>query len=120
MKSEETTITPIVDETIKEGKSIAIIAYITLIGLVIAFVMNSDKKNSFAAYHIRQCVGLMCTGLALSVVNIIPVLGWIISAACMLLLIALWLRSLINAVNGKEVPIPVLGTYYDKWFAGIM
>jgi len=29
----------------KEAKNIAIISYITIVGLIIAFVMNSDKKH---------------------------------------------------------------------------
>lgn len=31
--------------TQQEGKNIAIIAYITIIGLIVAFVMNNDKKK---------------------------------------------------------------------------
>jgi len=34
---------------ISEGKTIAIIAYITIIGLIIAFVMNNDKKDPLVA-----------------------------------------------------------------------
>ena len=40
--------------TVQEGKTIAIISYITIIGLIIAFIMNQSKKNSFASFHIRQ------------------------------------------------------------------
>lgn len=52
-----------------EGKNIAIIAYITIIGLIIAFVMNNDKKDAFASYHIKQSLGLAVTGLALGVIG---------------------------------------------------
>lgn len=61
--------------TVNEGKNIAIIAYITLIGLIIAFVMNTDKKNEFAKYHITQSLGLALTGLALGMIGMIPILG---------------------------------------------
>ncbi|SFH12545.1 DUF4870 domain-containing protein [Pedobacter insulae] len=104
---------------IEEGKSIAIIAYLTLIGLIIAFVMNNDKKNSFSTYHIRQSLGLMCTGFALFMVNFIPYLGWILSLSATFVLVALWLMGLLNALNGKEQPIPVVGNLYNKWFANI-
>ncbi len=107
------------NQTVQDGKNIAIIAYITLIGLIIAFVMNNDKKNPFANYHIRQSVGLMCTALALSLVNIIPILGWVIALVGSIALIAFWVMGLLNAVNGKEAPIPLLGDLYNKWFAGI-
>lgn len=102
-----------------DGKSTAIIAYLTLIGLIAAFVMNNDKKNPFASYHIRQSLGLMCTGLALGFVNIIPFLGWVISIVGVVVLMALWIMGLMNAINGKEQPIPLLGNLYSKWFANI-
>lgn len=31
-----------------EGKEIAIIAYLTIIGLIAAFIMNNDKRAPFA------------------------------------------------------------------------
>lgn len=106
-------------QTIHDGKNMAVIAYITLIGLIAAFVMNNDQKNTFASYHIRQCLGLVCTGFALSLVNIIPILGWIVSIIGMICLFVFWVMGLFNALNGREKPIPVLGNYYSKWFAGI-
>ena len=44
--------------TVEEGKTMAIISYLTFIGTIIAYVMNNDKKNSFASFHIRQMIGL--------------------------------------------------------------
>ncbi len=46
-------------------KTTAIIAYITLIGLIIAFVQNQDKKDEFAKFHIVQSLGLLLTSFAL-------------------------------------------------------
>ena len=31
--------------SVEEGKTIAIIAYLTIVGLIIAFVLNNDKKT---------------------------------------------------------------------------
>ncbi len=104
---------------ITSGKNIAIIAYITLIGLIIAFVMNNDKKDAFASFHIRQSLGLMVAGLALSVLNVVPFLGWIIAVFGSLFLLVLWVIGLMNAINGKETPVPVLGEYFAKWFASV-
>lgn len=104
---------------IADGKSTAIIAYLTLIGLIVAFVQNAEKKNTFANFHIRQSLGLMCTGLALSLINIIPYLGWIVCITGMVVLLVLWILGLLNAVNGKESAVPLLGNLYNKWFSGI-
>ncbi|WP_369695584.1 hypothetical protein [Flavobacterium alvei] len=42
----------------EQGKNIAIVSYITIIGAIVAIFMNQDKKNSFAAFHIRQALGI--------------------------------------------------------------
>jgi len=105
--------------SIEEGKTMAIIAYITIFGLLIAFIMNNDKKNSFTAYHLRQSLGLGATGLALSVINIIPILGWLISILGSLFLIVLWVIGLMGAINGQEKPVPILGAKFQEWFKGI-
>ena len=42
--------------TVEEGKQMGIIAYITLIGTLIAFFTNQDKRNAFTSFHIRQAL----------------------------------------------------------------
>lgn len=103
-----------------DGKTIAIISYLTLIGLIIAFVMNAEKKNSFARYHIVQSLGIMCTGIAIGVISWIPFIGWFAAVAGSILLLVLWVVGLINAVNEREQPVPVLGEHFNKWFADII
>lgn len=105
--------------TVEEGKTTAIIAYITIIGLIIAFVMNNEKKNSFAAFHIRQCLGIALTGLALGVINIIPILGWLISIFGSLFILVLWIMGLVSALNGQTKPVPLLGAKYQEWLSSI-
>ena len=103
----------------EDGKNIAIIAYLTIIGLVIALIMNGDKKNSFASYHIRQSLGLMLTAFAVSVVSIIPFIGWLVGIAASLALLYMWIMGLMNAINGHEKPLPLLGDKYLEWFKNV-
>lgn len=116
----KTQITQEPTSIIEEGKTIAIIAYITIFGLLIAFIMNNDKKNTFAAYHLRQSLGLAATGLALSIINVIPILGWLISILGSIFLIVLWVIGLMGALNGQEKPVPVLGDKFQEWFKNIL
>ncbi|PKD20848.1 hypothetical protein APR41_12460 [Salegentibacter salinarum] len=99
-----------------EDKSIGIIAYLTLIGLVAAFIMNKDKNNEFATYHIKQSLGLCLVGFAIFIVGLIPILGWIISFLGSLFLLVFWIMGLLNAINGKEKPVPALGNKFESWF----
>lgn len=100
-------------------KSVAIIAYLTLIGLIAAFVMNSEKRQRFAAYHIRQSLGIMLTGLVLGMINIIPILGWIVCIIGVIFLFVCWVIGLIAALNGQEKAVPVVGKYFQEWFKSV-
>lgn len=94
-----------------DGKTKAIIAHITLIGWIIALVLNSQEKDEFASYYIRQMLGL----ILLSIVGIIPILGWIVG----LIAIILWVFSIVGAASGEMKPVPVVGEYFQQWFKGL-
>lgn len=118
--------------TIEEGKTIAMISYLSLIGLIIAFVMNNDKKNSFASFHIRQFIGICLLSFALWIVLIIltfvfalisPDLGSMIGGVLTFViyggLFVLWLLGFLSALQGKEKTIPVVGDKFQQWFKNI-
>ena len=44
---------------ITEGKTLAVVSYFTFIGLIIAMIMNLEKKNAFVHFHCRQMLGLI-------------------------------------------------------------
>ena len=103
----------------QEDKTIAIISYITLFGLIIAFIMNKDKKLPLARFHIRQGLGLLLTSLALIFVNIIPILGWLVAIPVSFVLLYMWIMGLIHAMNGRQKAVPFLGEKYVQWFENI-
>ena len=59
-------------EVLSEGKNVAIIAHIFLIGWLIALFMNSSNKTELGSFYIRQVLGIMLLGVVLS---LIPVLN---------------------------------------------
>ena len=97
---------------VEEGKTMAIISYLTWIGLLIAFIMNNDKKNEFAKFHIRQALLLT---LAAIVVSFIPLLNFFLWIA----IFVLWVIGFIGAINGEEKKVPLLGEYAQDWFKGL-
>lgn len=97
--------------TIDEGKTIAIIAYVTLIGTLIAWFMNKDKNNEFAKFHIGQALRAWIAGIVISIIATIlvmvtgmGVLGYLTYAGWVLAIL-----GLINAINGKMEKIPLVG-----------
>ncbi len=105
--------------SINDGKNIAIIAYLTIIGLIIAFVLNNEKKNDFASFHIRQSLGIMLMMFAVSIVSYLPYIGGIIAVAGLIFGVILWIMGIMNAVNGNKKPVPVVGERFSELFAGI-
>lgn len=102
--------------TIDQGKTMAIIAYITLIGTLIAYLMNNDKKNAFASFHIGQALRAWIAGIVISFAATILVMitgitalsylswaGWILA-----------ILGLINAANGKVAKVPLVGDIASK------
>ena len=100
---------------IEDGKTIAIVAYLTWIGLVIAFIMNHEKKNEYAKFHLRQALLLVIIGVVGWIVFWIPVIDWLLAVA----LLILWIMGLVHAINGQETPLPIIGKLTQDWFKGL-
>ena len=105
------------NETVNEGKTIAIISYITFVGTIIAYFMNNSKKNTFASFHIRQMIGLALLGLInqYTVTKINGTLGLVVAIG----LFVLWIIGIIGAVKGEEKSVPVVGDQFQEWFKNI-
>ncbi len=104
--------------TAKSGKSAAIVAYITIVGTIIAYFMNNESKNPFASFHIRQALGINITFYVLgALVSIFD--SWMISIAFYVFVLILWVYGLINAIQGVQREVPILGHYFQKWFSTI-
>lgn len=50
---------------------------------------------------------------------IIICIGVIILLGGMIFLLVLNVMGLINAINGKQEPLPIIGRYAEDWFKGI-
>lgn len=104
--------------TIEEGKTMAIVSYITIIGTLVAFFVNKDIKNSFTSFHTRQALGLwllqMILGYFISAFD-----SWMITTSFWVFFISLFIYGVIGAASGKYNSVPVLGSFFQKLFATI-
>lgn len=104
--------------TIEQGKTMAFVSYLTLIGVVIALVMNNDKKNPFTSFHIRQSLGLWIAYMIFGyVVGYFD--SWMISIGFWVFFGILFLYGILTAVSGKANPVPILGAFFQNVFASI-
>ena len=95
----------------ESGKTVAILAHITFLGWIIAIIMNSSNKTELGSFYIRQTLGIFLIGI----LSVIPLLGILIGLFCFVL----WIVSLINAINGSQKPVFLVGDLFQDWFKGL-
>lgn len=102
----------------EEEKGLAIISYLSIVGTIIAYFLNNDKRNKLASFHIRQSLGLWL---------MFPILGfitsyfdsWLATFGFYMFFGVLWIYGFINAIAGKEQEVPLVGGFFQKLFATI-
>ena len=104
--------------TEEQGKTAAIVGYLTIIGALIAIFMNQESRNEFARFHIRQAFGLhllyWLMGYFVGNLDI-----WMLHTAYWILFLTLWFYGFLGAVQQKWHTIPVIGPVFLKWFTFI-
>jgi uncharacterized membrane protein len=94
------------------AKLVGVLSYITLIGWIVAMVMNSNNRSEFGAFHLRQSLGLFITGLT---IGWIPFIGWII----WMIVLAFLIVGLIYAIQEQMKAVPIVGDFYQNVLSGI-
>lgn len=97
---------------------LAIVAYITLIGTLIAFFMNREKQNPLVLFHIRQALGLWLLQILLGYF-IGAFDSLMISTSFWIFFIVLFTYGIFGAVGKKMNEVPILGPFFQKLFAQI-
>ena len=96
-----------------DDKVKAIVAHITLIGWIVALVLNQgENKTELASYYIRQMLGLMLASFVLGFIPLLNLIVWLV-------FLVFWIMSLIGALNGEKKPTPYLGEYFQDWFKAL-
>ena len=106
------------DDSVKEGKTTAVVAYLTIVGALIAITMNMEPKNEFARFHTRQAFGLhlLFHGFALFSSVWFNKYGLYGLYLCYFIL---WIYGFLGALNDKKRIVPAIGPYFQKWFTFI-
>lgn len=81
-----------------DKKATSIVAYISWIGLIIAFCAG-DREG--AKFHLNQALVIFL----FSLLSIIPCIGWIWS----IFMLVCWIMGLIAAINQEEKRVPLIG-----------
>lgn len=106
------------DNSFESAKNKAVISYLTIIGTIIAIVMNNDSKDSFASFHIRQALGIILSFFALGYfIGYFD--SWMVSSAFYIFYFILWIYGFMGALQGEKKLIPILGPLFQKTFKSL-
>lgn len=106
-------------DNINKSNNTAIVAYLTLIGSVIAIFMNQEEnKNEFASFHIRQALGLFISffllGYFVGYVN-----SWTATSAFYIFYFILWIYGFSGALQGQKRLLPLVGGFFQSLFKSL-
>lgn len=87
--------------------TMAIIAYI----IFFVPLLTEYKNDPFVKFHVKQGLVLLIAWVVGSFVSMFPILGWILFPFIMLALFILMVVGIINASNGKEKELPIIGHF---------
>ncbi|MGC6437696.1 MAG: hypothetical protein ACON4B_01825 [Flavobacteriaceae bacterium] len=99
-------------------KTMAFISYIYLIGLLIAYLNNNQKKSEYVSFHIRQSLGLWLSFFLLGYL-VGSFDSWMITISFWVGFAVLIFYGIYTALSGKTIPIPLVGKFYQKYFKSI-
>lgn len=77
-------------------------------GLIFLLV---EKKDEFVRFHAMQSV---VTFGALTILSMVPVIGWVLSPFAMITGFILWLVLIVKAYQGENFELPYIGKFAKK------
>jgi uncharacterized membrane protein len=97
----------------KKGKNtgMAVVAYI----IFFIPLLTDAKDDPFVKFHVKQGLVLfVCSVMLWFIIQAIPLL-WILSPLFNLAILVLVIMGIINAVNGAEKQLPLIGSFAEKF-----
>lgn len=99
------------ERTIEEGKFFAVISYI---GFLCVVSLLLKKDNKFALFHAKQGLVLFVVEVVTFIFSIIPLLGWLLGVAGVIVFVLISLWGVAQALLGNYNRLPLLADVADK------
>jgi len=111
---DETTKASEVSGTPKKGEK-DLTTILSYLGILFLVPLIASKDNAFAQFHAKQGLVLFIAEVATMMIVWIPFLGWFVGMICWIIWVILSITGIINVLNGKQVPLPIIGKFAQKF-----
>jgi len=81
------------------------------LGWLTGIVMLLIEKDPFVRFHAMQSI---ITFGALTLLSLVPVIGWALSPMIMIVGFVLWLVLIFKAYQGEKFKLPIVGEFAEK------
>jgi len=104
------------EEKKEEAKEkINVMAIFSYLGILVLVPLLTEKKDEFVRFHAKQGLVLLIAEIATMMAGWIPFVGWTISTIGGILGLVLSIIGIMNVVNCKKDPLPVLGQLGERF-----
>jgi uncharacterized membrane protein len=97
------------------------LAYVTIIPAIIFLVLEPYNRNRFIRFHAFQSiffyVAMFALSVAVTIIGVLPVLGWatlLLWPLVYLAVFVVWLLMVVKAYGGQMWKLPVIGDMAEK------
>lgn len=91
---------------IEQNKYLCILCYF---GILLLIPLLAKANSRYCKYHSNQGLVLLLFMIAVSVVAIIPILGWLVMLVGYIFGFVCWIIGIVNTCSGKVQPLPLIG-----------
>lgn len=110
-QSTQPAVDPKVVQDIEDNKVIAAIAYL---GILCLIPLLLKRDSAYAQFHGKQGLILVIGWVALHLIGVIPIFGWLLYPIGLAVLVVLSLLGIIKSLSGEQWDMPYLGEYAKK------
>ena len=90
------------------------LAYVTFIPAIIFLLVPPYNQSPKIRFHAIQELGLSVVWFVLSIIFIVPFIGWLIGGLGLLCLLVVWIMCILKASQGSVFKVPVLGNFAEQ------
>ena len=105
--AEQNENTPVEKKTVEDQKLLAALSYLCIVSIVM-YVLKKD--NEYIKFHAKQGIVIF----ALSLISVIPVVGWFLAPFISIAALILIIIGAIKAYQGEKYKLPVISSLAEK------
>ena len=92
---------------IADNKLFAVLPYFTFIlGIIVALLV---RESAFTKFHAKNAIRIEIAFILAVIPAIVPVVGWLVTAALMVVISVVKIIAIVNCFQGKAKELPVIG-----------